>query len=108
MRDGLYRADFRTQRGSGSGVVHAQAGKIWGGDAQMYYVGSYAVTGKRVTAQVIASRHTQRAVDASVFGLDKVTITLDGNTHGDVVSFTGRAAEVPGADFGAELIRLSD
>jgi hypothetical protein len=108
MRDGLYRADFRTQRGSGSGVVHAQDGKIWGGDAQMYYVGSYTVNGRRITAHVTASRHTQRAVDASVFGLDKVTLTLDGTAHGDAVSWTGRAAEVPGADFGAELIRLSD
>jgi hypothetical protein len=108
MRDGLYRADFRTQRGSGSGVVHAQDGKIWGGDAQMYYVGSYTVNGRRITAQVTASRHTQRAIDASVFGLDKVTLTLDGTSHGDAVSWTGRAAEVPGADFGAELIRLSD
>jgi hypothetical protein len=108
MRDGLYRADFRTQRGSGSGVVHVQNGKLWGGDAQMYYVGSYSVVGRRVTAQVTASRHTQRAVDASVFGLDKVTLTLDGTVHGDAVRWTGTAAEVPGADFGAELIRLSD
>src|SRR3569832_762146 len=73
MRDGLYRADFRTRRGSGSGVVHAQDGKMWGGDAQMYYVGSYSMNGRRITAQVTATRHTQRAIDASVFGLDKVT-----------------------------------
>ena len=108
MRDGLYRADFRTQRGSGSGVVHVLDGKMWGGDAQMYYVGSYSVNGRRITAQVTASRHTQRAVDASVFGLDTVTLTLDGTVHGDAVTCTGRAAEAPDADFGAELIRLSD
>jgi hypothetical protein len=108
MRDGLYRADFRTQRGSGSGVVHAQDGKMWGGDAQMYYVGSYTMIGRRITARVTASRHTQRAIDASVFGLDKVTLMLDGTVHGDAVSCTGKAAEVPDADFGAELTRVSD
>jgi hypothetical protein len=34
-------------------------------------------------------------VGASVFGLDKVTLTLDGTVHGDVVSCKGQAAEVP-------------
>jgi hypothetical protein len=108
MRDGLYRADFRTQRGSGSGVVHAQGGKMWGGDAGMYYIGTYSMMGSRLTAHVTANRHTNLAMDASVFGLEKVTLTLDGTVHGDVVSCSGRAAEAPGADFGAELVRISD
>jgi hypothetical protein len=73
-----------------------------GGDASFADVawtfaggGSYSVDGRIPTAQVTASRHTQRAVGASVFGLDKVTLTLDGTVHGDVVSCKGQAAEVP-------------
>jgi len=108
MRDGLYKAEFRTQRGAGTGVVHAQGGKMWGGDAGMYYVGSYAVTGRKMTAQVTASRHTKLAFDASVFGLDTVTIALDGTVNGDSVSCTGSAANAPGVSFGAQLTRLSD
>lgn len=108
MRDGLYRVHFQTPLGWGSGVVYAASGKIWGGDAGLYYTGSYKQEGNNVTAEVRTNRHTQHPGVSSVFGRDQVRITLNGITTGDKVKFDGKAAEVPNVSFTAELNRISD
>ena len=108
MRDGLYRVQFQTQRGMGTGVVYTQGGKMWGGDAALYYVGSYTQTGDKLTANVMTDRHSQVAGIASVFGIDKVTITLEGTVKGDTVTCNGKAAQAPGVTFQATLSRISD
>lgn len=108
MRDGLYKVLFQTPLGAGAGVVHLQAGKIRGGDAALYYVGSYQSDGEKFSADVVTDRHTQMPGIVSVFGKDKVHIRLTGKVSGDTVTVQGSAAEAPGVGFQATLARISD
>ncbi|PII38669.1 hypothetical protein T190_17185 [Sinorhizobium meliloti CCBAU 01290] len=108
MRNGLYRVHFQTPLGMGAGVVHATDGKMWGGDAGLYYVGSYSTEGDRLTAVVSTNRHTAHNGITSVFGVDKVTINLDGRVSGDSISAKGTSPQAPGLSFTAELSRVSD
>lgn len=108
MRDGLYKVHFKTPMGEGGGVVYTAGGKLWGGDAGLYYVGSYTEAGDKLTASVNTNRHTQWPGLASVFGVDRVTIALNGTVSGDTVTCTGTAAQAPGVQFGCVLTRISD
>ena len=108
MRNGLYHVDFKTQRDFGAGVVHAIDGKLWGGDAGLYYVGNYTVAGDKLSASVRTDRHTKIPGLTSVFGIDRVNIRLEGTIRGDNVSCKGAAAEAPGISFEANLARVSD
>ncbi len=108
MQDGLYKVDFKTPLGWGSGVVHAQGGKLWGGDAALYYVGTYSQSGKEVSASVKTFRHTQNPGIQSVFGRDQVSIQLKGMEDGNNVQCAGSAPEAPGVSFSALLSRVSD
>lgn len=108
MRDGLYKVQFQTPLGWGAGVVFAQGGKLWGGDAGLFYVGTYSQDGDKVTASVKTNRHTQNPGITSVFGRDQVTISLSGTSNGDAAKFNGKAPEAPNVAFTAELTRISD
>ncbi|MGB3447059.1 MAG: GrlR family regulatory protein [Xanthobacteraceae bacterium] len=71
MRNGLYSVhvdllDGRT--GKGSGVVVFRDGKILGGDAYLFYVGSYIVDGSVFKGELQIQQHT-RSVDVNpLFG----------------------------------------
>lgn len=108
MRDGLYKVEFKTPLGSGAGVLHVLQGKVWGGDAGLYYVGTVNENGDRFTATVRVDRHTRHPGISSVFGMDRVNITLDGSTQGDQGTAKGTAKEAPGILFQAQLKRISD
>jgi hypothetical protein len=108
MRNGLYRVHFQTPLGMGAGVVHAVDGRMWGGDAGLYYVGTYTTDGDRLNATVATERHTNHPGVVSVFGVDKVTINLDGQIAGDSVNAKGSSPQAPGVGFSASLTRISD
>ncbi len=108
MRDGLYKVAFSTPRGSGVGVLAIQGGKVRGGDSRTYYVGTFNESGGMVTAQVKVDLHTNTSFMTSVFGMDRVNVTLKGLALGDTAELTGTAAEVPGVNFRAVLTRLTD
>ena len=108
MREGLYRVQFQTQLGAGAGIVYARDGKLWGGDAGIFYVGTYQEDGDKFTAKVSIDRHTQHPGIASVFGVDKANITLTGSSSGGTITTTGTAAEVPGVQFQAILTHIRD
>jgi len=108
MRDGLYKVQFDTQRGTGSGVVFLQGGKLRGGDSRTYYVGTYAENGRQFTARVTTDQHTDVPGMSSVFGVDRAHITLLGTSTVDSAEMTGTAAEAPGISFRARLMRIAD
>lgn len=108
MREGLYRVHFQTPLGWGAGVVYASGGRLWGGDASMYYLGTYQVTGENFQAEVRTNRHTQVPGITSVFGRDQVKISLKGAWSQDAVRCSGSAAEAPGVAFTAELTWMSE
>lgn len=109
LKDGLYRVHFQTPLGWGSGILHALGGRLWGGDAAMYYVGTYSEMGADgVAAEIRIGRHTRAPGITSVFGRDDVRLTLRGAVSADTARFTGTAAEVPNVTFSAEIARISD
>jgi len=106
LADGLYKVAFQTPIGAGAGVVHLVGGRMWGGDAALYYVGTYNLAGEQVSASVTTNRHT--AGYDSVFGVDRVHITLRGQTRTNEVHLEGSAVEAPGISFKAFLTKISD
>ena len=62
MKNGLYsiHVSCRTAvSGKGSGVVMFRDGKILGGDAYLFYIGSYMVKGDTFKGEVLIQRHTR-------------------------------------------------
>ena len=63
MKNGLYSIhvtllDGRT--GKGSGVIVFRDGQILGGDAYLFYTGSYTVKGDTFKGEVLVQRHTSQ------------------------------------------------
>jgi hypothetical protein len=108
MRDGWYSVQFHTQLGTGAGVVFPEAGKLRGSDSRNFYVGTYAQSGNRITAQVTSDKHTDMPGLASVFETDPTHISLAGTANGDFAEMTGTAAEAPGISFRATLAKIAD
>lgn len=108
MRNGLYKVEFTTPKGAGSGVVTLSDGKMGGGDSVLYYRGTYAMNGNSFTATVQTDRHTVAPAMPAVFGQDRVNINVAGTFQGDVANMTGTAKEAPGVNFKARLSRLAD
>ena len=106
ISDGLYKVAFLTPLGNGAGVVHLLGGKMWGGDAALYYIGTYTETGDQLSASVTTNRHTDGY--GSVFGVDRVHISLRGKVTGNTATMDGSAIEAPGISFKAYLSRIAD
>ena len=71
MKNGLYSIHVTLQDGrvgKGSGVVMFRDGKILGGDAYLYYVGSYVVKGDTFKGEVLVQRHTSSPDANPLFG----------------------------------------
>jgi hypothetical protein len=111
MRDGLYQIMFQTQHGRGSGVIYVAGGKLWGGDSSMFYVGTYTQAEGGITASVKVGRHTKKPMSRSVFGVDRVSITISvvkAGTNDEIYNLTGTAAEAPRVTLTGKLQRISD
>lgn len=106
MKSGLYKVAFRTPLGQGTGVVFLDSGRVNGGDAAMYYVGSYSEDGNSFTANLAVKTHSQIGV-TTVFGRDNVSIDLRGSVKGDKISAAGTSPQAPGIQFQADLTLLS-
>jgi len=108
LRDGLYRVHFQTPMGEGNGVAVLEGGRLRGGDSMIYYVGTYKQDGDRFTAEVQTDEHSNMQGMASVFGVSKASITIQGKTGNDTAEMTGSSPQAPGVAFKASLHRLHD
>jgi hypothetical protein len=93
MKNGLYSIHVTLQdgrSGKGSGVVLFRDGKILGGDAFLFYVGSYTVRDNTFKGEILVQRHTPSPDITPLFGgSGPVGIGVSG-------TFTDTAAEVSG------------
>jgi T3SS negative regulator,GrlR len=93
MKNGLYSIHVTLQdgrSGKGSGVVLFRDGQILGGDAYLFYVGSYVVKGDTFKGEVLVQRHTRSPDVNPLFGgPSPVGIGVSG-------SFTDTAAVMDG------------
>jgi hypothetical protein len=108
LQDGLYKVDFHTVHGTGSGVIYAISGKIRGGNSGFAFIGSYTGKGEEITAKVSTQRHNYDPNFKPLFGIDSVTLTLKGSISGDMIDFEGTALQLPGVNFKAVLTRIGD
>ena len=114
MKNGLYSIHVNLQDGrvgKGSGVIVFRDGKIVGGDAYLFYTGTYTVKGNTFKGEVLVQRHTTpRDNDNPLFGgPGPVEIGVSGTftaTRGEMngTALVGKASQI----FGATLHRLAD
>jgi hypothetical protein len=115
MRNGLYsiHVDLLDGRsGKGSGVIVFYDGTIHGGDAFLYYLGSYVVQPQAGTfrGEVIVNQHTRSRDVNPLFGGGDVSIGVSG-TFTETAGTMNGTALVGGKQslmFRASLRRLAD
>ncbi|WP_420132557.1 GrlR family regulatory protein [Rhodopseudomonas sp.] len=79
MRNGLYsiHADLLDGRsGKGSGVALFLNGKILGGDAYLFYTGTYVTSGSTFKGEVTVSQHTPSPDANPLFGGQKEPVGI--------------------------------
>ena len=113
MKNGLYSIHVSLQdgrTGKGSGVVMFRDGKILGGDAYLFYTGSYTTKGDSFKGEVLVQRHTSSPDANPLFGgPNPVGIGVSGTItdRSGVMSGTalvGKASQI----FSATLRKLAD
>ena len=95
MKNGLYSIHVTLQdgrSGKGSGVVVFRDGKIVGGDAFLFYVGSYTVKGNSFKGEILVQRHTRSPDVTPLFGGgDPVGIGFSGTSTDTAAEISGTA-----------------
>jgi hypothetical protein len=96
MRNGLYslHVDLLDGRsGRGSGVAVFRDGQIRGGDAYLFYTGSYTVTGDVFKGEVMVMQHTRSALQSPLFGntAEPVGIGVSGTFTETAATMNGTA-----------------
>jgi T3SS negative regulator,GrlR len=113
MKNGLYSIHVTLldgRIGKGSGVVVFRDGRIVGGDAFLFYTGTYMVRGNTFKGEVLVQRHTSSPDANPLFGgPSPVGIGVSGtftDTRGEMTgtALVGKASQI----FGATLRKLAD
>ena len=100
MMNGLYSIHVSLQdgrTGKGSGVVMFLDGKIVGGDAYLYYTGSYTTKGDTFKGEVLVQRHTS-SPDAVSGTFTETAAVMNGT------ALVGKASQI----FTATLRKLAE
>jgi hypothetical protein len=108
LQDGLYKVEFHTVHGTGTGVLYATAGKLRGGNSGFAFIGNFTRKGDDIHVKISTQRHNVDPGFKPLFGTDMVTLTLKGTDNGDMVDFEGTALQLPGVTFKAALTRIAD
>jgi hypothetical protein len=108
LREGLYKVEFHTVHGTGTGVIYATCGKLRGGNSGFAFIGNYTGQGDDIHVKVSTQRHNHDPGFKPLFGTDMITLTLKGAENGDMVDFEGTALQLPGVTFKAVLTRIGD
>jgi hypothetical protein len=112
MINGLYSIHVRLGDGrpeKGSGVVVMRDGIMRGGDAFLFYLGSYTVSGSTLKGEVVINQHTPSPGEFPLFGGQEVGIGFtgsiaDGRGTMEGTALVGRTSLI----FRATLHRLAD
>ena len=108
MQEGLYKVEFHTVHGTGTGVIYAVNGKLRGGNSAFAFIGNYAARDGGIHVKVTTQRHNPDPAFKPLFGNDMITLTLRGAENGNMVDFEGTALQLPGVTFKAVLTRMAD
>jgi T3SS negative regulator,GrlR len=100
LQDGLYKVEFHTVHGTGSGVIYASSGRLRGGNSAFAFIGHYTGAGDAIQVKVSTERHNDDPAFKPLFGVDRVTLTRE-RQH-------GRFRRPRAADAGRRLHRDPD
>lgn len=94
MKNGLYSVhvmlgDGRSEKGSG--VMVCRDGSLRGGDAYLFYVGSYEIRGETIVGEVLVDQHTPSPEATPLFGGRQVGIGFTGRQSGERYILDGTA-----------------
>jgi hypothetical protein len=108
LQAGLYKVQFHTVHGTGSGVIYVIDGKLRGGNSAFAFVGSYSGQGDSIQVRIATERHNDDPQFKPLFGTDRITLTLRGKDSGNMIDFEGTALQLPGVAFRATMTRIAD
>ena len=108
MQAGLYKLEFHTVHGTGSGVIYVIDGKLRGGNSAFAFVGSYSGQGDAIQVKIATERHNDDPSFKPLFGTDRITLTLKGKDSGSMIDFEGTALQLPGVVFRSTMTRICD
>jgi hypothetical protein len=108
LQAGLYKVQFHTVHGTGSGVIYVIDGKLRGGNSAFAFVGSYSGQGDSIQVRIATERHNDDPQFKPLFGTDRITLTLKGKDSGNMIDFEGSALQLPGVAFRATMTRIAD
>jgi hypothetical protein len=94
IRNGLYSIHIRTLdgvEGRLTGVMLLNDGRILGGDAYFYYLGTYTSENGRWKGQILNQEHTPAKGDNPIFGGHEVGIGFSGSCGADGASWEATA-----------------
>ncbi|MEO8039993.1 MAG: GrlR family regulatory protein [Betaproteobacteria bacterium] len=108
MLEGLWSAEFVSPVTNGpAGIAVFEAGRIVGGDGRYFYVGTYAVDGEVLMAEIKVTHYA--GPTTPVFGpLREFTLYLSGEPHRDQFKITGEGQEIPGIFIDWQFTRRAD
>jgi hypothetical protein len=108
MLNGLYKLEFETVRGSGSGVAVARDGRLFGGNSAFAFSGSYRETDSEILAELSILRHDDDVAFERLFGADEFTVPLRGKRQGDHFVLEADAARRTAIVFKAVMTGISE
>ena len=106
---GLYKFWFKTVNGTSCGVMYAISdGRLYGGNAGSFLVGSHTVTDGIISAELKVSWHWHDAGEVPMFPADNVIMRFKGEYRGADVHFEGGTEALPGIVLTGILTPMSD
>lgn len=96
MLEALWTVEFVSDnRNYGTGVIVFDTGRIWGGDASYYYIGTGRADNSGIVQAEIQVTH-YNGPPSSIFGpLEKFTVRLKGKVEAPVMLLQGVLEEAP-------------
>jgi hypothetical protein len=76
LQEGLYKVEFHTVHGTGTGVIYAINGKLRGGNSAFAFIGNYAARGDGIHVKVTTQRHNPDPAFKPLFGTDLIFINM--------------------------------
>lgn len=107
--EGLWSVSFASNLpGGGNGVVIFETGRVFGGDSNFYYTGSYSIKSPSTLECDLRIRHFAGS-DWSVFGpATDFELVIAGNVENRVISASGYVKQQPEKQIMFRLERLAD
>lgn len=108
MLEALWSVEFVSSLGGfGGGVVVFETGRVFGGDGQYYYLGTYEVEGEIASDEAEITHYSGQPY--SIFGpRDKFRVKVSGKVQEPIMELKGYLVDDPRMEFVARLTKRAD